>query len=300
MGFRAVARGPAGIMNSDAMPPQAPRILLVDDDPYQLGLLTRYLGNAEFQIASANSVTKALSLVESNEFDLAIMDVMMPDEGIFAGMETHYGWETGIPLAQAIRQRQPRTKIIAYTASPSIEIQDWFTRDETVAYLPKNESSRRRLLRTVNRLLGLPKELPHIFIVHGRDRMVTELKNYLQNTLKLGEPIVLAEKPSGGRTVIEKFEHYAAGTDVAFVLLTPDDQGGLAGTAEAQPRARQNVIFELGYFFGYLRRGSGRVILLHKGPLEISSDLSGVCYIDVANGIAAAGEEIRRELIEWL
>jgi predicted nucleotide-binding protein len=281
--------------------PMAPRILLVDDDPYQLGLLTRYLGNAKFHTASAGSVSKALELIERAEFDLAIMDVMMPDEGMFALIDTHYGWETGIPLANAIRQRCPGIKLIAHTASPSAEIRDWFTQDETVAYLPKNESSRKRLLRTVNRLLGLPSEPPQIFIVHGRDRTVAELKNYLQNTLKLGEPIVLSEKPSQGRTIIEKFEYYSAGTDVAFVLITPDDQGGFAGSPEAlQPRARQNVIFELGYFFGYLRRSSGRVILLHKGPLEMLTDLSGVCYIDITNGIAAAGEEIRRELLEWL
>jgi predicted nucleotide-binding protein len=283
------------------MSPALPSLLLVDDDPYQLALLTRYLNNSRFQIATAGSVTKVMTMIEEKEFDLIVMDVMMPDEGLFPGMDSHSGWETGVPLAGAIRRRRPGIKIIAYTNSSAVEIQDWFSRDETVAYLSKKGCSRRLLLRTVDRLLGFPREHPQIFIVHGRDRAVAELKNYLQNTLKLGEPIVLAEQPVSGKTLIEKFEGYAEGTEVAFVLLTPDDEGGLAGASEPrQLRARQNVIFELGYFFGYLKRSSGRVIVLHKGPLEMLSDLKGIGWIDISNGIPAAGEEIRRELREWL
>jgi len=198
------------------MPPP-PRILLVDDDPYQLSLLSRYLGGGRFQTISAGSVTKVLELIKCNEFDLIVMDVMMPDEGMFPGLDSHSGWETGIPLAQAIRQIQPEVKLLAHTSSPATEIEEWFTHDRTVAYLSKKESSRKRLLRTIHRLLGLPAEPPQVFIVHGRDPVVLELKNYLQNSLKLGEPVILAEKPNAGKTIIEKFERYAEGTEIAFV-----------------------------------------------------------------------------------
>ena len=275
-----------------------PRILLIDDDQYQLGLVSRYLG-PEFSLTKSNSVANALALVAEASFDLVILDVMMPDDGAFPAMETHHGWETGIPLAAAIQQRRPGIRIIAWTASPSVEIHDWFSRDATVACLPKS-ASRRQLLRTVNRLLGRSRDNPQIFIVHGRERIVTELKDYLQNTLRLGEPIVLAEKPAHGKTLIEKFEHYSAGADLAFVLMTPDDEGALRGAEARQPRSRQNVIFELGYFLGYLKRGSGRVVIMHKGPLEMPSDLVGISCIDISLGIGAAGEEIRRELSEWL
>ncbi len=78
--------------------------------------------------------------------------------------------------------------------------------------------------------------------------------------------------------IIEKFEDYA---DVGFavVLLTPDDQGGLAeaATDQLQPRARQNVIFELGYFIGRLSRA--RVCPLYVAGVEIPSDYSGVVFV---------------------
>lgn len=137
-----------------------------------------------------------------------------------------------------------------------------------------------------------------IFIVHGHDDSTTlELKNYIQNKLRLGEPTILHEQPSLGRTIMEKFEHFAKETDLVFVLLTPDDKAASLQDPENEKiRARQNVIFEMGFFLGKLERKSGRVLLLHKGELEIPSDISGLVYIDISDGIEAAGEIIRGEL----
>lgn len=133
------------------------------------------------------------------------------------------------------------------------------------------------------------------FIVHGHDgEAKLSLKNYIQNTLKMEEPIILAEKASGGLTIIEKFEKYSEDCNLIFVLLTPDDQY----TENGKYRARQNVIFEMGYFLGKLGRKSGRIILLYKGNLELPNDISGVIYINIENGIEAAGEEIRREIAD--
>lgn len=133
---------------------------------------------------------------------------------------------------------------------------------------------------------------PLAFIVHGHDSALRlDLKNYIQNTLGWQEPVILAEQRSGGRTIIEKFEDHAERADYAFILLSPDDL-----TSDSETRARQNVIFELGFFVGYFGRKSGQVLVLRKGDVRLPGDLDGVIYIDVSAGIAAAGEEIRREL----
>jgi predicted nucleotide-binding protein len=147
-----------------------------------------------------------------------------------------------------------------------------------------------------------PRRCPAVFIVHGHDdSSKLTLKNYLQNTLRLGEPIILHEQPSQGRTIIEKFESYARKADIAFVLLTPDDTASSASDPDrVKRRARQNVIFEMGFFYAKLQRSSGRVILLHKGDTELPSDIGGLVYIDISRGIETAGEAIRRELSDWL
>ncbi len=114
------------------------------------------------------------------------------------------------------------------------------------------------------------------FVVHGRDdKAKLEVRGFLAQ-LNI-EPVILDERPSESQTVIEKFEGHAD-VDFAVVLLTPDDRGKLAGSSdEPQPRARQNVIFEFGFFVGKL--GRPRVCVLHKGKVDIMSDYHGVIYI---------------------
>jgi len=117
-----------------------------------------------------------------------------------------------------------------------------------------------------------------VFVVHGRDESAKEAVARFLTKLDL-EPIILHEQPNQGRTVIEKFEG-SADVGFAVVLLTPDDTGQLAdGSDELKPRARQNVIFELGYFVG--RLGRSRVCALHKGGVEILSDYDGVLYVSM-------------------
>ncbi|MDQ2837850.1 MAG: nucleotide-binding protein [Actinomycetota bacterium] len=121
-------------------------------------------------------------------------------------------------------------------------------------------------------------EANDIFIVHGHDgeakhhvaRIVQQLTDHV--------PIILDEKASRGLTVIEKFEEHGGNAAFAIVLLTPDDVGGQKN-GETRPRARQNVIFELGYFIGHL--GRGRVVAMTKGDVEIPSDFSGIVYISL-------------------
>jgi predicted nucleotide-binding protein len=115
-----------------------------------------------------------------------------------------------------------------------------------------------------------------VFLVHGRDEELKLVVARFLEKLKLN-PIILHEQPNQGQTLIEKFE---ANSDVGFavVLLTPDDMGFSSGDpSHPVPRARQNVVFELGYFFG--RIGRGKVCGLFKGGVEIPSDVHGVAYV---------------------
>jgi predicted nucleotide-binding protein len=127
----------------------------------------------------------------------------------------------------------------------------------------------------------LPKN--KVFVVHGHDDGAKHAVARFLEKLVLGA-ILLSEKPDQGRTIIEKFEAYATEVGFAVVLLTPDDVGHVKTASDEQERARQNVIFELGYFVG--RLGRGRACLLRKGNVEIPSDLAGVIYteLDANNG----------------
>ena len=122
------------------------------------------------------------------------------------------------------------------------------------------------------------KTLPKVFIVHGHDEVaITTVAKFVEN---LGlKATVLDEHPKNGLTVIESLEKYADDTEFAIALLTPDDVGALKDEADHQlnPRARQNVIFELGYFIGKLN--PNRVCLLYKEGVELPSYIPDVVYV---------------------
>lgn len=138
-----------------------------------------------------------------------------------------------------------------------------------------------------------------IFIVHGHDEGARESVARFLERVGL-ETVILHEQPNRGRTIIEKFE---AHRDVGFavVILTPDDEGCEKG-GTPRPRARQNVVLELGYFVGVL--GRHKVCALRRGDVEIPSDLTGVVYVpfDETNGWKQAlGRELEAAgfQIDW-
>jgi predicted nucleotide-binding protein len=117
-----------------------------------------------------------------------------------------------------------------------------------------------------------------IFVVHGHDHGMLETVARFLAKVKL-EPVILHEQSDKGRTIIEKFEAHASEARCAVILLTADDIGGPKGTLpdDLRPRARQNVIFEFGYFAGSLGR-KNTFALVEKG-VELPSDLDGLIYI---------------------
>ncbi len=106
-----------------------------------------------------------------------------------------------------------------------------------------------------------------VFVVHGHDDGLKETVARFLTKLDL-EPVILHEQPNRGRTIIEKFEEHS---DVAFavVLFTPDDVGYPSGKVdESKPRARQNVVLELGFFMAAL--GREKVCVLYNLDSRLS------------------------------
>lgn len=118
-----------------------------------------------------------------------------------------------------------------------------------------------------------------IFIVHGHDG---ELKESVARIIeKQGiEAIILSEQANTGLTIIEKFEK---NSDVgcAICLFTGDDYGRAKAQNDDKLRARQNVVFEAGYFIGKL--GRDHIVILSDSGIEIPSDLAGVVYTNTDN-----------------
>jgi predicted nucleotide-binding protein len=132
-----------------------------------------------------------------------------------------------------------------------------------LGYLADNENKRKSVM--TNR----------VFIVHGHNDAVKEKVARFVEHLKL-TPIILHEQIDRGQTIIEKVESNSNDVNFAIVLLTADDEGKAKTETDYKLRARQNVIFEMGYFFGLLSRS--HVFLLLDDDVEKPSDLSGIVY----------------------
>ena len=130
-----------------------------------------------------------------------------------------------------------------------------------------------------------------VFVVHGQNESARdEVVSFLSDVGLNG--IVLHDQPNMGRHLLTKFIDEAELVTFAVVLMTDDDIGGLKG-ANPAPRARQNVILELGYFLCHL--GQSRVCALVTPGLETPSDFDGIVYIRMESD-GAWKAELSREL----
>lgn len=142
------------------------------------------------------------------------------------------------------------------------EMRQWQHEDMLLA----NISQRTLMTRT--------KEYKKVFIVHGHDNALKQEVARMVEKQGL-EAIILSEQANRGKTIIEKFEEHSD-VGAAICLFTGDDYGKAKDATSENLRARQNVVFEAGYFMGKL--GREKVILIADANIEVPSDLQGVVY----------------------
>lgn len=125
----------------------------------------------------------------------------------------------------------------------------------------------------------IPIDYSKVFIVHGHNG---ELKEKVARLIEQQgiTAIILSEQANKGRTIIEKMEDYGD-VQSAVCLFTADDEGNEKTSGDSEPRARQNVVFETGYFMG--RLGRKKLIIIAENEVEMPSDLGGVVYTNTAN-----------------
>lgn len=279
-----------------------PVILFVDDEDALVREFPQMLKwDREVEVLSAASVDEAFQHIEQVEtIDLAILDFQLPSdrcEQIPAIMRQD-GRELGLLIGERLRRRFPDTPILFWSGSADQELRAKALRLPNSYSFPKSVGPR-FIQHIVYEILDSPdrRPKPRAFIVHGHaEQLLAELRDWLITELNVPEPVVLRDMRSGGETLIDKLEKYALTAEMVFVLLTPDDVVVNDDDGSRTCRARQNVIFEMGYFFGRLGRRTGNIVLLRSGPVEMPSDLHGMITIDVSDGITAAAEEIRREI----
>ncbi|GGI23647.1 TIR domain-containing protein [Pedobacter mendelii] len=128
-----------------------------------------------------------------------------------------------------------------------------------------------------------------IFISHGKSTEWYKLQAYLEKTLNY-KTLELAQEANQGRTIMQKLGEESDKCRYAIIVMTGDDEQG-----EDKPRARENVMHEIGFFQG--KYGFRNVCLLYEENTSLPSNIHGLVYIPFTRGmIEATFGALSREL----
>jgi predicted nucleotide-binding protein len=256
-------------------PPKTPATLTQTVDQAKAALTDRIRighGLLEHQIKHGGDMEIAKANFQKwTDYNVSMLERMFTTEQI----AREYEWSGSGSVTMVFGERSPADDFNYKLDAIKAEIQNLdslLDRIELYASSPPSAQARARPARA-----ALSAASPsRVFIVHGQDGEAREsVARFLE---KAGvEAVILHEQANRGDTIIEKLER---NSDVHFavVLLTGDDEGRRKDDANpSKPRARQNVILELGYFVALL--GRKNVCALYQDGVELPSDWNGVVWV---------------------
>jgi len=266
-----------------------PRILFADNDRKFRGTWTSLLRYEGFDVVEVSSVSTAKAALNKGGFDLAILDLHLERE------ETDDEDDSGLRLATDFQDTLP---IIILSGNANKKALLWAVQADSKHFISVVEKPQGpdMLFKKIKKAI-----LPKVFVSHGHDENATAA---VVSFLEKGgaSPVLLKEQTRASFSLLDEFEKYG-NVEFAVILVTPDDVGARKGE-DTRPRARQNVIFELGFFLAKL--GRNRVVALCKEPegeterIELPFNYHGVLYrdlkddwkIELARDLRAAGIEL--------
>ncbi len=240
-------------------------IILIDNHKYFLESRKFLLQNDGFTVFPASNQDEAKDIARKYVISAAIIDVRLEDNDDERD-------ESGLRLARELDPSIPKIMLTQYPAISGVREALRPSPEGPIAedYISKNDDYD-ELLRAVRKALRRK-----VFISHGHDDVAKKDVTRFVEALNF-RPVVLSDLSQPGHTVIELLEA-CSNVGYAIIVLSPDDVGGRQDTTqELQSRARQNVIFEMGYFVAKL--GRQNVFVLHKGGVEMPSNYKGVRHI---------------------
>jgi len=129
---------------------EAPHLLVVDDDERLRGLLRRYLSDNGFRITLAADAAEARLKLKSLDYDLAIVDVMMPGENGIA-LTASLKSERRVPILMLTAMAEAENRIHGLEQAPTITWQSpssrasWCCASATFSRAPPAIAARQRL-----------------------------------------------------------------------------------------------------------------------------------------------------------
>ena len=185
---------------------ETPTLLVTDDDPDTLRILSRYLEGRGYNLILANSGKEALGIIDQEPVHLLLTDLIMP------GMD-------GLALTKAAKQRDPSIVVIMVTAFASIETAVQAMKAGATDYITKpvipeelnikvakalEHFSMQEEIRDLKEQLSLSAKPPDLI---GESSSMKEVLHMVALVAKRDVPVVLTGESGTGKEVLAKAIH---------------------------------------------------------------------------------------------
>lgn len=269
-------------------------VLICDDNIHYIKRLqegfseiNKKSNNFHINIDVGTTPSKCMTFIQNTNYDIIILDVCIKNNDnnntstsdllyFHMGIE-YYGTE----LYKQILEQNPIAKVFVLSNLPIIELRRIFN-DADVEYFNKTKSKITEIVQCIKNYFDTGKEriYNNAFIVYGHNRnMRVSVENYIKS-IGLNSIDLFTESPGGIQSVFDALDECTNSAECAIILLSADDIVLNKQDLQMYYRARQNVIFEMGLFAGYL--GKDKIIVLYEKneKFEFPSDITGVFYIE--------------------
>jgi DNA-binding NtrC family response regulator len=242
------------------LPPPAPHVLFVDDEPGIRSIHAERLAERGFDVTEADSGERALELLEQFAFDVVVTDLGLP--GI-----------TGTHVIQAARERYPGIVVIVITGDLNYKSAVEATRRGASDYLGKpfqfdelvdsiEKALEQRRLTAENAYLRSQLEEKYQFGgILGRSRPMLKLFHLLETVARSNSTILITGETGTGKEVVARAIHHNSPRRAhRFVALNCSAIPETLLEAELFGHVR-------GAFTGAVGARQGRFEQAHKGTL---------------------------------
>ena len=254
------------------------KILIVDDEPFNLDLLEQELTDRGYSVERAGSGTQALSKVESFHPDLILLDYQMPDMN-------------GVDVLKEFRNRGSEIPVVMITAYGTIERAVQAMREGAYDFIPKpfepdhlalvvqKALEREKLKREVEILSAEVRERYHL-IVGKSVKMNQAIDAAKKAATSKATVLLLGESGTGKELLARAIHNWSERKEKSFVAI---NCVGLA---------KELLESEL---FGHEKGAFTGAHQLKKGKMELAD--GGTVFLDEVGDISA---DVQTKLLRFL
>lgn len=267
------------------------KILICDDNKHYINRLREEISainykNKDYQlsITAAPSPQMFIDNVKTEGFDVIILDTCIRDvideQVVFDYLRNRMQQDYYGPDLYVHAKKNCPDALIFVLSNLPVNVSRTEFNNTDAEYFCKSHTTPAEIANYIKNYFDTKKKrlLNNVFVVYGHNEgMRTDVTKYIKR-LGIKSLDLMEYSPGGIRTIFDALNLCANQIECAIILLSADDIVVNDRHEFQSYRARQNVIFEMGFFSGVL--GRDRIIVLYEpnDKFEFPSDIIGIYY----------------------